>query len=140
MIVLGCKLDNSFVKVEYFRGSGGVNISCIFQDNQDNSSKSCIIRYGLCGQNAFRMYNTVQAISNPESVNIVTLQLTLDSQLSNRTFCYNITASNDTFTVIVEGQISKLRISVPKINVMFELFGAAMLLYSVVQLYLKQLD
>ena len=105
IILLGCRNDNTFVKVEYVRHTQGANVSCIFQDHQDTSQKSCSIKYGPCGG---KLSCTVETTSvDDSSSSIILLTLNPQDQYVGETFCYTITASNTTYAVIVEGQIGE---------------------------------
>ena len=70
-------------------------ISCVFQNQSDTSEKSCCITYGLCDQE--RLRNALADCNNYYS-----LELDL-SGTSRQRYCYIVTASNDTYTVKVEG-------------------------------------
>ena len=65
----------------------------------DTSVKSCNVTYGQCGQEPVqtRLLGNFSTMTTP---NIVYLKL-FDSLE-----CYNVTASSDVFTVIVEGNTS----------------------------------
>ena len=89
--------------MEYVRHTQGVNFSCTFQDRQDTSQKSCSIRYGPCRG---KLSDTAETTSANESPGIILLML--NPQLIGQTFCYIVTASNTTYTVIVEGQVGEL--------------------------------
>ena len=88
---------NRFLAVKF--DSSGSTITCIFLNQQDNSEKSCSIAYGLCGENP---HLSSQGVPTSTSNSII-LQL----QFENKTefdYCYLVTASNGTFSVIVEGR------------------------------------
>ena len=94
--------SNDLVNVTYDEKSS--TITCTFYDPQNITGKSCIIEYKIC--NSQLMGQSLEASSSPESPNIVTLNL--QSIDSNQPYCYNITTSNVSYTVIVMGRIGKL--------------------------------
>ena len=72
-------------------------ISCVFLNQSDTSNKTCCITHILCGQTAGP--TTVQ-----ECNNIFPYRIEVNvSGRSKQTYCYVVTASNDTYTVIVNG-------------------------------------
>lgn len=71
-------------------------IICSFQNPLDASNKSCSVQYGRCDQ----MFT--QTVSVDTSSNNVSLKLSLSDGAS---YCYIVTASNDSYVVIVEGRI-----------------------------------
>ena len=93
---------NNLVNVTYDRESS--TITCTFYDPRNITGKSCIIEYGIC--NFHQVGQTLEGSSTLESPNIVTLQL--QSIDPNRMYCYNVTASNVSYTVIVMGRIGEL--------------------------------
>ena len=96
-VVTGC--TNQFVEVQY--SSADSTISCIFLNQMDTSIKSCNVTYGICGQN---LKQTVQGSTSLMFPNTVVLKVTQSSS-----FYYAVTATNDSFTVVVEGSVqSKL--------------------------------
>ena len=93
--------SNDLVNVTYDEESS--TITCTFFDAQNIAGKSCIIEYRIC--NSQLIGQSLEASSTPESPNIVTLNLrSIDS---NQPYCYNVTASNISYTVIVMGRIGK---------------------------------
>ena len=97
LIVCYCNADvnNRFVIVEYDTAES--TLSCIFVNQQDNSTKICKIKYGLCQQGLSK--------SNEETTTTEMAVLTL--QLGNgQTYCYQVEASNRTYTVLIEGSLS----------------------------------
>ena len=90
---------NDRVNVTYDGESS--TITCTFYDPQNITGKSCVIDYRIC--NSQLMGQSLEASSTPESPNIVTLKL--QSIDSNQLYCYNVTASNISYTVIVMGRI-----------------------------------
>ena len=92
---------NDRVNVTYDRESS--TITCIFYDPQNIIGKSCIIEYGRCNSQQVGQTLVSEASTTPKSPNIVTLNLqSIDSKQS---YCYNVTASNVSYTVIVVGRI-----------------------------------
>lgn len=96
-IIVEC--TNQFVEVQY--DSATSTISCVFLNELDTSEKSCSIRYGLCGQE-----QTEMPADNTTTSSVI-LNLDLTSIDTSRMYCYSITARNRTYTVIVDGRISK---------------------------------
>ena len=89
---------NSFVQVEYEETSSVSTISCTFVNVSDTSEKTCCVSHRLCDQN--QPDNTpgpVCSIDSPYSI-----QLEVSRHLT-QTYCYTVTASNDTYTINVEG-------------------------------------
>ena len=99
-IFLHTECTNNFVKVVYDMIT--LTIICTFDDPLNITGKSCTIEYGNCNQ---QMRPTLEGSSTRESPNIVTLKL--QSIDSNQRYCYNVTASNGSYTVIVMGSIGK---------------------------------
>ena len=89
---------NQFVEIQY--SSATSTISCIFLSELDGSEKSCSIRYGECNQELTEM-----AAGNTTTSSVIMLNLTLTSSDSQ---CYVATASNGTYTVMVDGSIGKV--------------------------------
>ena len=89
--------NNQFVEIKY--NSAATTISCVFLNQLDSSEKSCSIQYGICDQE-----QTEMVASNTTSGNVM-LNLALTG--SGRVYCYNITARNRTYTVIVDGKIGR---------------------------------
>ena len=78
-------------------------ITCTFYDPQNITGKSCIIEYRICNLQLMGQIESLEASSTPESPNVVTLNL--QSIDSNQPYCYNVTASNVSYTVIIMGRI-----------------------------------
>ena len=91
MCVSGC--TNQFVKLEY--DSAAFTITCTFSQSDNFENLSCDIRYGRCGQ---ELSDSVP--STTTSTNTVTLNLRVSGAI-----CYLVTASNGSYTVLVEGII-----------------------------------
>ena len=70
-------------------------ITCRFLDETDTSVKSCNVTYGQCGQESRQLGN----YSTMGAPNIVYIKLPVDSGSLE---CYNVTASSDVFTVIIQ--------------------------------------
>ena len=97
---IGC--TNEFVSVQY--DSITSTITCDFLDEMDISIKSCSVMYGQCDQ------MLVHGSQQNGTANSITLRVP-------ETFeCYKVRASNDTFTIIVEGRMSmntgKIRVQI----------------------------
>ena len=80
-------------------------ITCRFLDESDTSVKSCNVTYGRCGQELTQP-RQLGNFSTMEAPNTVYIKLPVNS---NSLDCYNVTASSDVFTVIVQvlGQNTK---------------------------------
>lgn len=88
-------VNNRFVRVEYDTAES--TLSCIFLNQQDNSTKVCKIKYGLCQQGLSKFYEETT------TTEMAVLKLQLGS---GRTYCYQVEASNRTYTVLIEGTLS----------------------------------
>ena len=86
----GCM--NQFVQVEYDQGAS--KISCQFL-NQTNTSRSCVVVYGQC--------NHMLVYKSQRNSTFNRISLNINSEVFE---CYAVTASSDTITVVIEGQIS----------------------------------
>ena len=98
-----------FIIINYIDGSSKsfvrvlVNnciITCIFENRQDTTEKSCIVEYGPCEEPVNQIAQANSTLADPYLVKIQ-----LDSELSS--YCYTVNASNSTFTVFIEGNITK---------------------------------
>ena len=69
-------------------------ITCKFLNQSDTSVKSCSATYGRCDE---KTNKTVLQRSSVETPNYIVLEIDLQGSL-----CYNVIASNDTFTATVE--------------------------------------
>ena len=76
-------------------------VTCSFLHKQDTSTKHCSIMYGFPGKTCRTLGH--QSSSNTSSH--VQIGLPIDYQPQNK-HCFRVTASNDTFTVIVEGSFT----------------------------------
>ena len=77
---------------------------CAFLNQLDASEKTCSVEYGLMiSGEAINISDSANTTTN----NSVSLELRLDNTVSNYPFI--VTASNDTYTVVVEGSIGKLK-------------------------------
>ena len=74
-------------------------ITCVFLNLLDTSLKSCSIQYGQCSS---EMMKTASTNTTTESATV-----TLNIHASG-SICYNVTASNGSHTVIVQGNIGDL--------------------------------
>ena len=81
----------------FVRVSHGTNrIICTFMNQQDMSIKSCNVSYAQCGQQQTQLAYSVESA----------FQLVVDLKLADPIkYCYNVTASNSTFSVLIEGSI-----------------------------------
>ena len=85
--------------MEYIEHEATSTVICRFQSHLDTTVKTCSIRYGQCNKN---LSQYAEAMSTAD---IISLKLSLE--LANQMYCYAIKATNGTFTVIVEGHISR---------------------------------
>ena len=92
---LGCM--NQFVKVEY--NATLSKVICRFHNQTDSRVKSCIVKYGQCGQQPVQ---TVQGNSTLEAPNSVVLSVAVDHGIL---YCYTAAATNGIVTIMVEGRI-----------------------------------
>ncbi len=79
-------------------------VTCLFIHKQDTGTKHCNIMYGL-------LRKTCNAIGHQSSSNTsdrVRIGLPIDhqSRQSPKEYCFRVTASNETFTVLVEGSLN----------------------------------
>ena len=100
---LHIECSNDLVNVMYDGESS--TITCTFYDPQNITGKSCIIEYRIC--NSQLMGQSLEASSTLDSPN--TVILTLQSIEPNQMYCYNVTASGVSYTVIVMGMIGAYR-------------------------------
>ena len=78
-------------------------VLCTFLNPLDTSQKSCSVRYGQCGQELSRRMESESRDGG--SNNVISFKLNIEG--NDQTLCYAITASNSTYTIIVEGQIGE---------------------------------
>jgi hypothetical protein len=72
-------------------------ISCVFQNQSDNSGKTCCITYQACDQKGPQSFRECNGDIRHE------LEIELDLVTPDRLYCYTVTASNDAHTVNVKG-------------------------------------
>ena len=79
-------------------------VNCLFVCKQDTSPKHCSIKYGLPG----KICNVLGHQSSSNTSNRVQIGLPIDhrSRLHQKEYCFHVTASNETFTVMVEGSLN----------------------------------
>ena len=99
MFIVFPECTNRFVEIEH--NSATSTISCIFLNELDTSEKVCSIQYGVCDQE----FEVTETVSDTTTSDTVMLKIALT--VSDRTYCYNITARNRTYTVMVGGRIGK---------------------------------
>ena len=87
--------ENHFVDISY--NSADSTITCTFLNKMDNTTKSCSVRYGPCDN----VNKTINDDGHRKLPNTVVLQVTNP----NSSFCYVVTASNGSFTLVVEGRL-----------------------------------
>lgn len=96
----GCRYNHDFVKVQYIRENN--TISCTFKNRPDTTGSSCSLIYGPCDGSL--SYSIPE--SGPTDLS-GTILLKLASKFANQMFCYAITATSATESIIVEGQVNK---------------------------------
>lgn len=90
---LGCL--NRLVHVEYDETSA--YIICTFLNESDTSVKSCTVTYGQC-------QDGVQPMQESRTANASIIRVPVNR---GGVQCYNVTAGNDVFSVVVEGIIAE---------------------------------
>jgi hypothetical protein len=103
IIIIPADCSNQLVTIRYDLTSS--TISCQFFD-QSTEIKSCYIQHGLCSEEIDRYTGSNITSSS------MTLSLKLNISDPSHEYCYRVTASNSTHTVIVEGQIGNCQINV----------------------------
>ena len=88
---------NQFVQVDY--DAFASTLSCTFLKRQ-NSVKLCYVQYGPCGQ------DLTMTDEGTTTFDVVPLNISVLSG-ADETFCYIVMATNGSYTVLVEGSISK---------------------------------
>ena len=73
-------------------------ITCTFLNQLDTSIKICRVTYGECGRDQTQSIQESSSLAFP---NTVTLMVIPDFG----SFCYNVTANNSNFTVVVERNV-----------------------------------
>lgn len=94
----GCR--NQFVKVEY--NSAASTITCKFQNPFDESEKSCSIQYTQCNEKLTE--STFKLARSTSASDTVTLEVNLSG--TDQLFC--VIASNNTYSIAVEGRTGTL--------------------------------
>ena len=100
LLLIGC--FNRFVKIEYI--STTFTIICAFKNPLDTSEKSCSVQYWRCDQ----ILTNTNVISASTSSSNISLSLNRLSVSGDAPYCYNVTASNSSFVVIIEGMLGIL--------------------------------
>ena len=100
-LLSGC--INRFVEVEYDRMTS--SITCRFLDETDTSIKSCSVTYGQCSQVPGQVGQLGNS-STMETPNVVYIKIPVSGDDLK---CYNVTASSDVFTVIVQAMGSNTK-------------------------------
>ena len=77
-------------------------VTCQFTNQLDSSNKSCDVLYGLCERQS--VSGTAQGVSSPDQPNIARVVLNFDD--SADMYCFNVMASNGTFTAFIENRTS----------------------------------
>ena len=90
-LITGC--TNEFVNVEYLSTTS--TITCAFLDQTDTSIKSCSVMYGQqCEEMLIPGSQQNSTAEDPYSITL---------SVPENINCYEITASNGSFTIVVEG-------------------------------------
>ena len=90
--------SNQLVTIRY--DSTSSTISCRFF-GQSTGTKSCYIQYGLCSNESGQFTGPGANVTSSN----MTLSLKLNITNKNLEYCYRVTASNLTYTTIIEGKI-----------------------------------
>ena len=77
-------------------------VTCQFTNQLDSSNKSCDVLYGLCERQS--VSGTAQGVSSPDQPTIARVVLDFDD--SADMYCFNVMASNGTFTAFIENRTS----------------------------------
>lgn len=92
-------------------------ITCVFPMKQDKSMKHCSVKYRLCSTDGTVLSNKQQNrhLNNTNNSDHVYIAIPPSDELEpNKKYCFEVVASNDTFSVIVKGSfvVGKAPISV----------------------------
>jgi hypothetical protein len=95
-------LPNNFVQLSF--DVVLKTVTCLFIHKKDTSTKQCNIMYGLLGKTC----NVLGHQSSSNTSDRVRIGLPIDhrSHQSPKEYCFRVTASNKTFTVLVEGSFN----------------------------------
>jgi hypothetical protein len=93
---------NNFVQVFYNESSSGSIISCVFLNPSDTSEKTCCVIYQLCDQE--RIDSEMAPGCNKSVLQEIELKVFVNS---SETYCYTVTASNDTYIIKVDANFTK---------------------------------
>ena len=101
-MALHADVPNAFVQLSFDMVLK--TVTCLFIHQHDTSTKHCSIMYGLLG----KACNILGYQSSSNTSNHVQIGLPIDYLLhqSPKEYCFRVTASNKTFTVIVEGSLN----------------------------------
>ena len=97
---------NNFVEITYNTATTTIVCEFLNQQGRTLSDKSCSIEYVQCR----RQFTTPSERQNATNIYVDqpnTVQIKLTFVTSNEEYCYNITASNSTVTVYVEGTFAQ---------------------------------
>ena len=86
--------------MQYIRENN--TISCTFQNRPDTTESSCSLMYGPCDGDL--SYSVPE--SRPTDLS-GTILLKLASKFADQMFCYAITVTSATESIILEGQVNK---------------------------------
>lgn len=93
---------NNFVIVTYDKDA--ISIICTFLNQQDTTVKSCSIKYVQCQQKFTSTPKQLSAM-NTTVPNTLQVILTFDDSDEAR-YCYDVEASNSSYTVHVDGTLN----------------------------------
>ena len=88
--------DNRFVSIEY--NSTEFTFSCRFLNEFDTSQKSCSVQYGNCDEGLSMMTPVNSSFSRS-----ISLKLNQTSLSGDASYCYIVTATNESYTARIEG-------------------------------------
>ena len=76
-------------------------VSCVFLNQSDTSEKTCCVTHRLCDQKILE--NTLRCNKDSTYNNVIELEVYFGHLSTSQKYCYAVIASNDTYTVKVEG-------------------------------------
>ena len=97
VLIFFAECTNNFVQVEYKENTSDSTISCVFPNQSDISEKVCCITHQLCDQK-----ERISQECNKHLQYKIDLEAS-ESVSSGQLYCYTAIASNNTYTVKVEG-------------------------------------
>ena len=83
------------------------SVTCSFSQQKENSDKYCSIEYGLSRENCRLAQNEIKQQSNSSTTDNVLIVFPFNEQFQpQEEYCFTVTASNGTFTALIEGTIA----------------------------------